>query len=202
MITTYVLTDALPRLAKKRHIPRKIWDVVIQLSVTITTGLFILLPTMNDILFKSHSHAFSLQIFILQIPLISMIQLYHHALFLKHKNKMSGCILLFGLCLKLLTVYPLTVAYGILGASLSSLISLSVVALLYMYYSKIRPLALLTKNFYVALLAMSLILLIGENSLPIDNRLLQLLKLLLLCAIAAAVFRKISKFELKQLQKS
>ena len=202
VITTSILTDALPRLSKKGHIPKKIWHVVILLSVTITTGLFILLPTMNDILFQNHSHALSLQIFILQIPLISMIQLYHHALFLKHKNKASGCILLVGLCLKLLTVYPLTVAYGILGASLSSLFSLLVVALLYMCYSKIHPLALLTKRFYVALLAMSLVLIIGDNSIVVENRLLQLLKVILLSAIAAAVFLKISKFELKQLKKS
>ncbi|MDN6030706.1 MAG: hypothetical protein L0I13_06590, partial [Lactococcus plantarum] len=82
------------------------------------------------------------------------------------------------------------------------LFSLLVVALLYMCYSKIHPLALLTKRFYVALLAMSLVLIIGDNSIVVENRLLQLLKVILLSAIAAAVFLKISKFELKQLKKS
>src|SRR5574340_1176547 len=91
------------------------------LSITITTGLFLLLPSMNDVLFKSHEYSFSLQLFILQIPLISMIQLHHHALFLAHKNKQSGLFLISGLCLKLILVYPLTSSFGLIGASLSSL---------------------------------------------------------------------------------
>lgn len=199
VITTSILTDALPKLSIKGHVPKKIWYVVIQLSVTITAGLFILLPSMNDILFKSHNYSLSLQVFILQIPLISMIQLYHHTLFLKHKNKVSGCILLIGLCLKLVIVYPLTTSYGILGASLSSLISLLVVAILYVCYSKIQPLAILNKRFYLALLAMILILIVGDNILLVDNRLLQLFKVMLLSIIAATVFFKISKFKLDYL---
>lgn len=199
VITTSILTDALPKLSIKKTIPKKIWSVVIQLSITITAGLFILLPSMNDILFKSHDYSLSLQVFILQIPLISMIQLYHHTLFLAHKNKVSGCILLIGLCLKLVIVYPLTVSYGILGASFSSLISLFVVAVLYMCYSKIQPLTTLTKRFYLALLAMSLILIVGNNVLLVENRFLQLLKLILLSLIAATIFFKISKFKLDYL---
>lgn len=199
VITSSILTNALPKLSIKGKIPKKIWYVVIQLSVTITAGLFILLPSMNEILFKSHDYSLSLQVFILQIPLISVIQLYHHTLFLKHKNKVSGCILLIGLCLKLLIVYPLTVSHGILGASLSSLMSLLVVAILYMYYSKINPLVVLNKRFYIALLTIIFILLIGVNILLVENRFLQLLKVILLSIIAATVFFKVNKFKLHYL---
>src|SRR5574340_1525567 len=120
---------------------------------------------MNDVLFKSHEHSFSLQLFILQIPLISMIQLHHHALFLAHKNKQSGLFFICVLCLKLILVYPLTSSFGLNGASLSSLISLLFVYLLYMIYSKKTPSALLNARFWLAIIAMSFVILIGTHIL-------------------------------------
>ena len=199
VITTSILTDALPKLTKRGVISNQIWQAVTYLSITITTGLFLLLPSMNDVLFKSHEHSFSLQLFILQIPLISMIQLHHHALFLAHKNKQSGLFLISGLCLKLILVYPLTSSFGINGASLSSLISLLFVYLLYMIYSKKTPNALLNARFWLAIIAMSFVILIGTHIFLVDNRLLQLIKIGLLTMISAAVFFKVSKFKLKTL---
>jgi O-antigen/teichoic acid export membrane protein len=49
------------------------------------------------------------------------------------KNKMSGLILLSGLVLKLVSVYPLTVLYGLNGSALSSLISLLLVLIFTVY---------------------------------------------------------------------
>jgi PST family polysaccharide transporter len=197
VLTTSILTDALPKLTKKGEISQKIWDSVTYLSIALTLGLVILLPDMNDILFKSHAQSLSLQIFVLQIPLISIIQLYHHELFLKGKNKGSGIILLTGLTVKLLCVYPLTVAFGLVGAALSSLFSLIFVLILYIFYSRNFPRQVLNFKFWLAILAMSTVVLIGNHFILPTGRLPQLFKVFGLTIIGATTFFKIFQVKLR-----
>lgn len=191
VLTTSILTDSLPKLTQKGTMIPKIWDKVIYLSITLTVGLVILLPAMNDVLFKSHAHSLSLQIFVCQIPLISIIQLYHHDLFLAGKNKISGLILLGGVLFKLITVYPLTVAYGLNGAACSSLLSLCLVLVGYAYYSRQFPKQVFNLRFFLALVVMALVLILGNQLLIVTGRGLILLKLIGLTGLGASVFFKL-----------
>ena len=191
VFTTSILTDSLPKLTRDKQISKKIWDNVTYLAIALTVGLVILLPEMNDVLFKSHAHVLSLQIFVCQIPIISMIQLYHHDLFLVGKNKMSGLILLSGLVLKLVSVYPLTVLYGLNGSALSSLISLLLVLIFYSLYSRKLPRQLFNFQFWFAILMMGAVVMLGNHTLTISERWLALFKLTILSGLGAATFFKV-----------
>ena len=195
VFTTSILTDSLPKLTKAGRISKKIWNNVTYLAIALAVGLVILLPEMNDVLFKSHDHVLSLQIFVCQIPLISMIQLYHHDLFLAGKNKISGLILLSGLGIKILSVYPLTVSYGLNGAALSNLISLCLVLILYSLYSKKFPSQLCNLRFWLAILMMVAVVLIARQFFMVSGRGLELLKLIILSGVGAATFFKV--FQMK-----
>lgn len=188
VLTTSILTDALPKMTKFRAISDKIWSSVTYLSIALTVGLVILLPEMNDVLFKSHAQSLSLQIFILQIPVISLIQLYHHELFLEGQNKRSGIFLLIGLAVKIISVYPLTTKFHLVGAALSSLFSLIVVLLLYMIYSQKSLKQLLNIRFWFSILAMSLLVLAGNHFILVNHRILQLFKIFLLAILGATTF--------------
>ena len=191
VFTTSILTDSLPKLTRDKQISKKIWDNVTYLAIALTVGLVILLPEMNDVLFKSHAHVLSLQILVCQIPIISMIQLYHHDLFLVGKNKMSGLILLSGLVLKLVSVYPLTVLYGLNGSALSSLISLLLVLIFYSLYSRKLPRQLFNFQFWFAILMMGAVVMLGNHTLTISERWLALFKLTILSGLGAATFFKV-----------
>ncbi|MDR1606661.1 MAG: oligosaccharide flippase family protein [Streptococcaceae bacterium] len=199
VLTTSILTDALPHLTKLGKIPQKIWHNVVHLSIALTVGLVILLPDMNDVLFKSHDQSLSLQLFILQVPLFSIIQLHHHDFFLKGKNKLSALILLTGLSLKLLLVYPLTVSFGLIGTSLSSVLTLIVIYLLYSYDNRKAPKELLNLQFWLAIMMMSIVVLTTNHFLVVHDRFLQFAKILLLTVIGAITFFKLSKLKFKDL---
>ena len=191
VFTTSILTDSLPKLTKAGRISKKIWNNVTYLAIALTVGLVILLPEMNDVLFKSHDHVLSLQIFVCQIPIISIIQLYHHDLFLAGKNKLSGLILLSGLAFKVLSVYPLTFSYGLNGAALSSLMSLSLVLILYSLYSRKFLRQLYNLRFWLAILMMGAVVKLGLQIFIVSGRGLQLLKLISLSGLGAATFFKV-----------
>jgi PST family polysaccharide transporter len=124
-----------------------------------------------------------------------MIQLYHHDLFLAGKNKISGLILLSGLGIKILSVYPLTVSYGLNGAALSNLISLCLVLILYSLYSKKFPSQLCNLRFWLAILMMVAVVLIARQFFMVSGRGLELLKLIILSGVGAATFFKV--FQMK-----
>ena len=191
VFTTSILTDSLPKLTKAGRISKKIWNNVTYLAIALTVGLMILLPEMNDVLFKSHDHVLSLQIFVCQIPIISIIQLYHHDLFLAGKNKLSGLILLSGLAFKVLSVYPLTFSYGLNGAALSSLMSLSLVLILYSLYSRKFPRQLYNLRFWLAILMMGAVVKLGLQIFNVSGRGLELLKLISLSGLGAVTFFKV-----------
>ena len=191
VFTTSILTDSLPKLTKAGRISKKIWNNVTYLAIALTVGLVILLPEMNDVLFKSHDHVLSLQIFVCQIPIISIIQLYHHDLFLAGKNKLSGLILLSGLAFKVLSVYPLTFSYGLNGAALSSLMSLSLVLILYSLYSRKFLRQLYNLRFWLAILMMGAVVKLGLQIFNVSGRGLELLKLISLSGLGAVTFFKV-----------
>ncbi|GFH40495.1 oligosaccharide flippase family protein [Lactococcus insecticola] len=196
VITTAILTDALPKMTQGGHISKQIVDAVTYLSIALTVGLVLVLPEMNDVLFKSHTQALSLQLFIMQIPIISMIQLAHHELFLRGHHKISGAILLVGLLFKLLLVYPLTVTFGLAGASISSLISLLIVLVAYQSYRRRLPKQVLNLRFWLAILVMSAVVLLGKKLFDVsEHRVLQLIELLLLTAAGAATFFSIFRMK-------
>lgn len=197
VLTTSILTDSLPKLTRKGSMTQEIWHQVTYLAIAITAGLVILLPDMNDVLFKSHAHTVSLQLFVCQIPLISIIQLYHHDLFLAGKNKVSGFILLSGLIFKLITVYPLTVSYGLNGAALSSLLSLCLVLICYRLYAKKRHKATDQLRFILTLSTMIAILVLGHHFIVVNGRGWQLLKIICLTGLGATVFFKGMQMKLK-----
>ncbi|GFH41593.1 sugar transporter [Lactococcus hodotermopsidis] len=199
VVTTSILTDSLPKVTKEGQISDKITDFVTYLSIALTVGLVILLPEMNDVLFKSHAESLSLQIFVLQIPVISMIQLEHHDLFLAGKNKTSFVILLFGLLAKLVLVYPLSLNFRLIGASISNLISLILILSCYLIYRKKFPKQLLNLRFWLAILTMAVVVLIGNHFLIFSGRITQLFKIFLLTLAGCTTFFSIFKMKIKEI---
>ncbi|OFI48454.1 hypothetical protein BG261_05980 [Floricoccus tropicus] len=190
VFVTSIFTNALPRLTldKSEKKIKNIFDLTVYLSITLTVGLMILLPQMNQVLFKSNSQSTALIIFVSQVALIGIVQFYHHLLFLEGRNKQSGIILIIGLVLKIFLSPLLTREMGLSGASLSSVISISFILIAYILVSKKFPAQIFNLRFIISLILMAATLMIGSNMFHVEHRFMQLIKLVIISVVSAGVF--------------
>lgn len=88
VFVTSIFTSALPKLSLEKDdgYLKTIFDLVVYLSITLTVGLCLLLPQMNEVLFKTNSQPEALIIFSSQVAFVGIIQFYHHLLFLGRKK--------------------------------------------------------------------------------------------------------------------
>lgn len=99
------------------------------LAVAATVGLWWLLPFMNYALFSDHQGMLTLAIFIAAIFLVALIQAYENIMQSQNQLRipLTGAIL--GLSIKLLTTNFLTEKFLTVGASLSTILGLTVTLL-------------------------------------------------------------------------
>jgi Membrane protein involved in the export of O-antigen and teichoic acid len=187
---TSIFTSSLPKLTKNFSQDKLInlFDIAVYLSVTITVGLLLILPQMNQVLFKDNLESQALAIFSSQIALVGIIQFYHHKFFLENKNMTSFIILLMGLLVKLLLTHRMTLLYGLVGASSSSFISLSFVLVLYILTSRVFPRQLFNIRYLLSLSLMSVSLLISINMFHVEHRFSKLLVIIFAVSISSLVF--------------
>lgn len=103
--------------------------IAVVFGVAATVGLWLVLPPLNVLLFEHNEGVLALRIFILQIVLLSVI--FPLTAILQGKGYVGYPIVIFviGIVLKSVITTPLTVEYGIVGSSLSSVIGLTLITI-------------------------------------------------------------------------
>lgn len=209
-ITLAIISQALPQLtytyqtnrAKYQQLLAQKIKVITVVSLAITVGMLLVIDLMNQVLFKDNQGITAISCYLLAIFLLSMIQVLHHHYEIVGRRRINIYFLSGGLVSKLILTYFLTKTYGILGSSLSTIISLLIVFLCYFMCEYQR--FYFNKKFMISLALMAVIVTLAKQALQFDTRFEMLIEVLLLSAIGAGVlivcllkFKVISWDELK-----
>ncbi|GGI43298.1 stage V sporulation protein B [Mammaliicoccus stepanovicii] len=103
--------------------------ITVLFSMAASIGLINLLPILNTVFFKTNELVGTLSIFMLSVIFVTFIIMYTALLQVKAKRKILFLALVVGLALKLLCNYIFVIKFGILGASISTVFSLSIYTL-------------------------------------------------------------------------
>lgn len=98
-------------------------SLVIALSAAV--GLSFLLPYVNVMLFGDNQGVVTLQVFVFAIALMAIIQVFQTIYQSQNQMKRAVTAVVAGFLVKIVVTYPLTVAYGTVGASVATLVGLS-----------------------------------------------------------------------------
>lgn len=192
-VTLALLTQALPRLTLiYRHTPekyneifqKKVKMITIE-SMAITFGMLSIIDIMNQALFKDNVGIMALSIYVFAIAILSLIQTFHYHFEITNQHKLNSRFLSFGLLSKLLLCIPLTYFFGIVGSSLSTIISLLIVLLC--YYIKVKKMFYFDIKLIISLLIMFLTILVFKSLIEWQSRGLLFLKAIILAIIGATV---------------
>lgn len=135
VVATSVSATLLPSLTtsylEKREVEfRRIYRSLMHLCTTLaclaTTGLMVLMPQIDTLLFQNSRGSVALAINMLSIILISLITTYSSVLQSINQFRSTVMALLAGILVKVLVNFYLVANLGIMGASLGTVISLSV----------------------------------------------------------------------------
>ncbi|WP_105957337.1 putative polysaccharide biosynthesis protein [Apilactobacillus quenuiae] len=147
VFATSFSTAILPSLSqsykKKEYnsfnsIANEMMRVSIFLTVAITTGMISLMPMINQLLFNSQTENHTLSIYCLSILITTIITIYSSILQSVDQFKVAAFSIMAGLLLKLIITEYLTAQIGIMGASISTIVSLLFVLSLELYFSKLK----------------------------------------------------------------
>ncbi|MGT2934960.1 oligosaccharide flippase family protein [Streptococcus castoreus] len=206
IFSTALFTSYLPKLTRLYHHNKIAYKVqsqdffafIFYFNVTLTTGFMSILHLMNLTLFEDNKGWAALMFYLVIIVISSMIQFFHQKCFIENQMRMSFIILLIGIGCKLGLTPLLTYYYGILGSSLSTLISLIIVLLIYVWLTSINWAFLCNGKFWVALVLMLMMVLIGQSIIPLQGRLEAFISLILSTGIGLFSFliicRKLGAF--------
>lgn len=189
-------TTYLPKLSKSYHQKdanyeedsQTFFDFITYLNLTLTAGFMLILPAMNMVLFEDKKGSVALEIYLLMILLASLIQYCHQKFFIENHQKRSFIILMCGLILKLLLTPIMTFHFGIIGASLSGVIPLFIILLLYIKVSRVRIRSLKNIRYFLALSLMLIVVAISQGYLPQEERLDSLLNIFISTGLGLLVF--------------
>lgn len=190
-ITLAIISQALPKLtytyqtnrAKYQQLLAQKIKVITVFSLSITVGMLLVIDLMNRVLFKDNQGIVSISFYLLAIFLLSMIQVMHHHYEIVGRRRINVYFLSAGLGSKLLLTYFLTNAYGIVGSSISSIVSLLVVFLC--YFIKEHQRFYFNKKFIISLALMSVIVMLTKLVLKFETRFGMLFEVILLSVIGA-----------------
>ena len=142
VLSTASVTAVLPGLvmAHKRHQDVTFEHIAttnlrtnLALSLAMSVGLFALMPEVNRLLFSSAELNGTISLYCTSIVLTSVLMTYNAILQSKNQYKNTMAAILFGFVVKLLINQPLIAYFGIIGASMATLLSLvSMVLLLHL----------------------------------------------------------------------
>ncbi|MBT2583841.1 polysaccharide biosynthesis protein [Planococcus sp. ISL-109] len=130
-------------------------------AVAAAAGLTLVMPYVNEALFKTRDGSFALIIFNWQIVSMSLVLVLTAILYGYGKVRVPALLLVLGLMLKLVGNLLLVPTYGITGAALAGNMGLAFIAIaLIWYFKKVWPLRFAPLRFYgwltVAIGAMSI----------------------------------------------
>lgn len=196
VIIIALFTSYLPKLTKLYLTDKRLYlqesqdflEFIFYLSLTLTVGFLAVLPLVDFVLFTDQQGLPSLSIYIVLIFLAGMVQFFHHHCFIIGQHYKSLLYLSFGLVLKLLTTGFLTSYLGIVGSSLSTVISLLLVLLTYLSTFKMVWSRLLNIKYGLALLVMVTVISLIKNLLPQETRAFALLNLMVSVMVGGAIF--------------
>ncbi|HEL0714036.1 TPA: oligosaccharide flippase family protein [Streptococcus equi subsp. zooepidemicus] len=196
IFSTALFTAYLPNLTALFHVERGIYkeqsqcffEFIFYFSLTLTVGFISILHLMNRALFEDNKGWLALVVYLMIIAVSSMIQFFHQKCFIEDHIKQSLLILLFGFLLKLGLTPILTYYYAIVGSSLSTLIPLLVVLLLYAVLADIDFKAIVNAKYGLALVIMLMCVLTSQYCLPLSGRLGALISLLVSSAVGLSSF--------------
>jgi len=103
---------------------------ILILAVPTMIGLIMVMPHLNTVLFMDDSGTVVLRMMMLQIVAYSLLVTLTAVLAKEGKQTSVQVTLLIGIFVKLVSTVPLTQGYGIMGAAISSTVSLSLMSLL------------------------------------------------------------------------
>lgn len=130
--------------------------VSVLFAVAASAGLTLVMPYVNEALFKTPDGSFALIVFNWQIVSMSLVLVLTAILYGFGKVRIPALFLLIGLLLKLSGNLWLVPGYGITGAALAGNIGLAfIAAALIWYFKKVWPLQFAHAHFYGWLLAAS-----------------------------------------------
>lgn len=201
IFSTALFTTYLPKLTRYYHQNKEDYErenklllaFVFYFNSVITLGFITILPEMNRFLFKNNLGISSLIIYLFIIFLTSLIQFFHQTLFIEGQNKQSLYYLFLGIIVKGLITYPLTFIFGIVGASLSTVLALILVLSCYLKKENVNLLSLLTPKFVLSVFVMISLTLITSHLLPNTSRLALFVNIVLSILVGASIFLLLSK---------
>ncbi|CAM4235535.1 polysaccharide biosynthesis protein [Streptococcus penaeicida] len=196
IFSTAFFTSFLPKLSqdylKDKHNylseSQSFFDFIFYLNMTILMGFTMILAAMNRTLFEDNKGWLSLEVFMVVILLSSLIQFFHQKLFIENRQKKSFLFLSIGLLLKFLLTPILTSLYGILGASISTIIPLLLVLVLYALSSDIHFSVLRNVRYWLSLLLMLGSIFIAQRLLPNETRLENFAEVILASLVGLITF--------------
>ncbi|MDR2832618.1 MAG: polysaccharide biosynthesis protein [Streptococcaceae bacterium] len=155
-----------------------------------TVGLIGILPWMNQTLFQNNQLQGTISVFLIGIFFMILIQTYQGIDQSQGRHKLSLIAAVVGFSIKLLTNYRLTAHFGTIGASISTVLSLAVVLVIFVVFGKEFKLDVkFTLKVVLGLLAMTSVLVLFRQFLPpITHRPVTLLISILISVIGAGVF--------------
>ncbi|EJF01985.1 putative polysaccharide biosynthesis protein [Liquorilactobacillus mali] len=135
VISTSFSTSLLPMLIKNQVERDKIkfeqniqliYRICIWMSMSVTVGLIILMPSLNKALFSSEQGSTAISISMLTIIFAGIILLDNSILQSTNNYKKNIIVLVSIILIKFLTNYQFTLHMGIVGAALSSVLSMAI----------------------------------------------------------------------------
>ncbi|MFT9410850.1 putative polysaccharide biosynthesis protein [Liquorilactobacillus hordei] len=135
VVSTSFSTSLLPMLIKNRmehdklnfkQNIRLIYRICIWTSMAVTSGLIILMPGLNKALFSSEQGSMALSISMLTIIFTGVILLDNAILQSANSYKKNIIVLVAIIAIKFLTNYQFTLHLGIIGAAVSSVLSVAI----------------------------------------------------------------------------
>lgn len=192
-ITLAIISQSLPKLTytyqknrvKYQQLLAKKIKVITIFSFSITIGMLLVIDLMNQVLFKDNQGILAISFYLFAIFLLSMIQILHHHYEIIGRRRINVYFLSGGLISKLLLTYLLTKTYGIIGSSISTVISLFIVFMCYFICEHQR--FYFNKKFVSSLVLMSGIVLLIKDLLRFNTRLEMLIEVMILSILGAAV---------------
>jgi polysaccharide transporter, PST family len=181
-----------------RNLGSEMMRVSIFMTVGLTTGMISLMPLINQLLFNSHEENLALSVFMLNIILTTLIMVYSSILQSANYFRLTILSIIVGLLSKLILTKWLVIQIGVLGASMSTVISLLLMLLIECFLAPSDIVAIKNATrFILVLCGLGLVLFIIEKvfyqlltnySLLHNPRLNALLDLAVLVPLGISIF--------------
>lgn len=186
------------KLKSFHHLASEMLRVSMFLTVGVAVGMISLMPLINRLLFNSVQQNTTISIFMISVILTTMITIYSSILQSANHFKVTIISIIIGLTVKLLITQTMVIYMGIIGASISTVVSLLIML---MFTVKFAPKTIVNIEqkwlFMFKLAIMAIVMLVielvlmqflGQYVFIRSRRLQAIIWLVLFIPVGAAVF--------------